>query len=276
MMMGLIDSGRSAAAPYAGPGDVVAGLTNYWGLDANIVAYIGGPCIGVLDQAGANALTVNIAANGFLDTTAITSWVAAHSVTTIKVAQVYDQVGTNHAAQGTLANMPELILNAIGSLPGISFSGTQWLACINPLTQAQVLSLIYIAKRTTFSGTFGDIFSSGNGDVQVGFDTSTGNAFIYAGGSVITAAAAENQFHDFQAVLNNTTSVFYIDGGSNPASGVGVNGFNGTSPVIGAASIVPISPLTGLIPRVGLYGAVGFTAPQAAALHANAHTNWGV
>jgi hypothetical protein len=53
----------------------------------------------------------------------LSAWVAAHSVTTIKVSKLYDQTGNGfHATQAALANMPTLVLSTLGSHPAIVFT----------------------------------------------------------------------------------------------------------------------------------------------------------
>src|SRR3954462_605040 len=80
---------------YTGPGDVVSGAFAWFGLRGYTAAYSTGsnPAVDLVDQAGANPITINILSNGRLDVASINSWVTANSVSTIKVAKLYDQSG---------------------------------------------------------------------------------------------------------------------------------------------------------------------------------------
>jgi hypothetical protein len=55
-----------AAAAYTGPGDVVASAYAWYGLRGYAAAYSTGsnPALILVDQAGANQITINILANG--------------------------------------------------------------------------------------------------------------------------------------------------------------------------------------------------------------------
>src|SRR3974390_3161095 len=74
----------AGGGPYVGPGDIVSGATVWYGLRGYSAAYSTGsnPAVDLVDQAGANTITINIKSDGTLDVAAISTWVAAHSVTT--------------------------------------------------------------------------------------------------------------------------------------------------------------------------------------------------
>ena len=100
----------------------------------------------LVDQVGANPITIHALSSGFVDIATITAWVTAHSVTTINIATLYDQSPTGiHATQVTLAKMPPLLLNTLNGLPVMNIpSGTFWVetqtttSTPNPITYSMV------------------------------------------------------------------------------------------------------------------------------------------
>jgi hypothetical protein len=99
--MPMTGAGRGApavAASYTGPGDITSGATFWYGLRGYSAAYSTGtnPAVDLVDQAGANPLTVNILSNGNLDVASIATWVTAHTVPTIKITKLYDQSGNGN------------------------------------------------------------------------------------------------------------------------------------------------------------------------------------
>jgi hypothetical protein len=152
-----------ASSAYTGPGDVVSGAFAWYGLRGYTAAYSTGsnPVLDIVDQAGANQLTVNILATGRLDVASISAWVTANSVSTIKVKRMYDQTGNaRHMNQATLANMPVLNLTGFGSLPAVVFTAanshslaTSGFSGAQPLTASMVWNgLLMAAIRSRFGG----------------------------------------------------------------------------------------------------------------------------
>jgi hypothetical protein len=77
----------------------------------------------------------------------LNAWVAAHTVTTIKVAKLYDQTGNGrHFTQATLANMPNLTASGLNGLPVLNFPGSVFVLGTATVTVAQpfTYSTVYI------------------------------------------------------------------------------------------------------------------------------------
>jgi hypothetical protein len=205
----------SGAPPgFTGIGDVTSGALCYHGLRAYNAAYATGsnPALDLVDQAGANDLTVNILSTGALDVASISSWVTANSVSSIKVKQIYDQIGTRHlktaGAGGTLAQMPTLVLSGFGSHPVVRVSDTnpQSMDAASSLAQAQPYSVYTVAKRT--SGTTGpDIIYGGTlpGSILL---SGSGVAGIFASGTANfgSGSVTENQFWTLQGLFDGASS----------------------------------------------------------------------
>ena len=170
-----------APSGYTGPGDVVSGAYAWYGLRGYTAAYSTGsnPALDLVDQAGANQITVNILSDGRLDVASISAWVTANSVSTIKVKRWYDQSGNaRHLNQATLTNMPVLNLTGFGSLPAVTITGTvpQTMATsTGSFAQSQPItySFVYI-----YGGREGEAFSHAPtfiNTVSGGFKVRAGN-----------------------------------------------------------------------------------------------------
>lgn len=281
MLLGV--GAPSAGITYNGPGDIKSSATAYWGLNAYNAAYANGtnPLADLVASTGGAAVcTLRVATNGQADLAAsycaaTTPALACAAATggSCKIAKLYDQVGTNHLVQATSASQPALTFSAVGSLPGLTFGGSQSLVSTSALTLALPFSISYAAKRTVFANSYNSVFSGGPaGTVQVGFSTNTGKAFMYSGtGTIPEATAAESTFHSVQnafavVVANSTISV---DSGSGTTVNPGTSSFSSSTLDIGLTS-----PLTGVVLAVGLWP-VQFSGGDNSNLNSNAHTNWG-
>src|SRR5882757_6632070 len=159
----------SGGSSYSGPGDISSGALAWWGCRGYNAAYSTGsnPAMDVVDTAtGLITTTVNIKSDGTLDTATILGLGYA-----VSVKKLYDQTGgTFHLTQATLASMPALTENVIGSLPGMTFSGSQKL--VSPTYASQVnqpFTMSVIGKRTGNTSSFGDYLgAASNSFPQIG------------------------------------------------------------------------------------------------------------
>jgi hypothetical protein len=204
-----------AAATYTGPGDVVGSAFSWWGLRGYNAAYATGsnPAIDIVDQAGANPLTVNILSNGRLDVASINAWVTANSVTTIKVTKLYDQVSTRHLIMATLANMPTLNLTGIGSLPAISFTAANSHRLVTSATNynlAQPFTMSAVLRSSSDS-TGREIFGFSNKPLLF-HNTSNTLSLQAPTTSSANVTVSDGSWHAFQGVWDSTSSALYNDG----------------------------------------------------------------
>ena len=254
----------AAASSYTGAGDIVSGAYAWYGLRGYNAAYATGsnPALDLVDQAGANPLTVNILSNGRLDVASIDSWVTANSVTTIKIAQAYDQTGNSrHVVQATLANMPVLNLTGLGSLPAMVFTqaNSHNLLSSATVTQAQPLTVSIVYKYGSATSQLAN-----NGPIHI-FTLS--NQFSMQSPTYQAVTVSTGVWHAVQAVFNGASSDAYVEGASNPVS-------PGTSsPSSSAISLgrgVVSAYLSGSIAETGFWPS-GFDATQAGNMNTNQH-----
>src|SRR6516162_198744 len=130
------------SAGFVGPGDVVPGATAWWGLRGYNAAVSNGVTKSVNIRRASDNATQDfvILSNGNLDTASIATFISG---TTGFVTKLYDQSGNgNDQAQAAAANQPQIFLNAISSLPEISFvhSSVLFLSAVPGPTLAQPYS----------------------------------------------------------------------------------------------------------------------------------------
>jgi hypothetical protein len=259
--------GSYAPQTYIGPGDVVSSAFAWWGLRGYTAAYSTGsnPALDIVDQAGANQLTVNILSNGRLDVASISAWVTANSVSTIKVKRMYDQSGnTRHMNQATLANMPVLNLTGFGSLPAVVFTAasSQSLGVTGGLTLAQPITASFVWNRVA-GGSDQEPINWGPLVVQ----SQNANNLRISAGTNLDLAATNGSWHATQAIFNNTSGASYTDGASATGTvGTGAPSTNGLA--MGAPSVSGF--FNGSIAEAGWW-ASGFNSTQAGNVNTNQH-----
>jgi hypothetical protein len=261
---------KKTAAAFIGPGDVVSGATSWWGLRGYNAAYAApgnNPCVDLVDQAGSNPITVNILANGSLDVASISTWVAAHSVTTIIIVKLYDQVGTTPLTQA-FATAPTLVLNALGSLPGMAFNGAQVVTNVSGITMSSTPTISMVGHRIgTALGAY-----TGTGGAAPIFSNAAGTGFMQLGGSAqsFTMSDSPATTHALQAVFNGASSFAYLDGVSNALATPGSTAIIITEIGKGSSFF-----LVGRIFELGVWISTVFSGAQQSNMNSNQHTYWG-
>jgi hypothetical protein len=265
------------AAAYVGPGDIVSGAVVWYGLRAYSAAYaaVTGNAVGLVDQAGANAITIKVKTDGSLDVASISTWVTAHTVTTIKVATLFDQSGNGvDLTQGTVANMPTLVLASLGSLPTLVFtaaSSQQVSNASGTVILANPYTLSLVMNRTSDSGLFGyDGFrnqQSGSSSVVRIFDFT----------NVLDATASDGSWHAAQAIdtgAGANASQWYIDGASTTGTLSVLASRLGFQVVVGSASGAA-NFFDGSLAELGFWNADFSSPDKRSNMNANQHTYWG-
>jgi len=250
----------AGGAAFTGLIDVKSGALRYWGLRAASAAKATAlvNCIDIVDQAGANPLTVTVLANGNLDIASINTWVTAHSVSTIKITQLYEQLGsTEHAVQATLANMPTLILSdaLANSRPAINFDPS-----VSPQGLIVAGSPFYEFGSISWVGyrigtTLGQVVSGSSGASIGSNAAATG---LYSGVSgTLSPAQSDGSPHAAQFVLNGASAFVNIDG--SVTSGTVSGGAGDYGSIFGKNASFPY---TGRMFEAGYWGGF-FTGPVA-------------
>ena len=273
---------HAGGGSYVGPGDVVSGAFAFWGLFAYNAAYATGsnPACDLVDQAGLNPITINILSSGALDTASISTWVTAHSVTKILVKKLYDQVGTQHMTQATVANMPPLTLSSIGSFAALTPDGTasQQLTSTAAASHNQPFSMSALAQRS--SGTNAFVFSdvdAGSNEIDLSAVNNglTNTQFYISDGISDNSTVDDFNLHAVTGVFNNPTGLTIVVDTTVTTSAAGGNVMTSgdTWVLLGFTTL-------GLRDWIGKFGELGiwptaFNSTQYAAMNSNIHTRWG-
>jgi hypothetical protein len=265
----------SSGGGYTGPGDIYP-FVAWYGLRAYNAAYATGtnPAIDVVDQVGANTLTVNITSAGNLDVAAISAWVTSHSVTTIQISKIYDQVGTRNLTVAT--GLPVLTLNAQGTLPLMTAAQTsaQSMVSTTSLTQAAPYTVSLVALRSSSaSGSHNFAFGDGSNSVGFGFSNTANKAEVYSAGiQASLLGVTDSILHSMQflATTSGSGTFVAVDGTSGSTGGNITSGFS-------AGQIFLFESfgfhLTGAIGEAGI--ASGDQTAHNAAMQANQKSYWG-
>ena len=256
-----------------GPGNVVAGAQAWGGLRAYTTAYATGsnPALDLHNNStGAFVATINILANGSLDVATAATVIAGGAA---RIGKLYDQTGNGfHLTQATLAKMPTLTLNGIGSLPVMTFNGTA-----STMTNATgFTALTGSTSSAVYNKTAGaDGSILWNGTQQLGALANL--AMVYAGGSGLTAAAADGSWHAVQGVHGTTSANSDINVDGTPHTGDGGtdnSGAGGATLFLGSTDGATGQLFTGKIVEVGRWQ-VAFSGAQSSSMSANQHAYWG-
>jgi hypothetical protein len=226
-----------AAPAYSGPGDLVAGVTAWWGIRAFNAAGRGTKVANICNSTGGTDVGCadfnSDATTGIIESKLVSGITCPGANCTVKI--LYDQSGALSctgttacdASQATVSSRPLLVASCIGSLPCMTFNGSQTLSTggssFPTLTLPNVISAV--VQRTGSFTTLLAILGS-NVSFEVGFGSSVNTVAIY-NGSPGTAAATDSVFHAVQYTVNGTSSEGYIDGSalaiSAGSSGAGMN-----------------------------------------------------
>lgn len=285
MLLGV--GGRSGAAPYVGPGDVVA-LSFWVGMRAYNTATRGTAAVNICSESAGVDVTcedeLTSATTGKLVLGTVGS--TCSSVTcTVKIW--YDPTGNNFCGastpcnftQTTVANRATFLITGCPGTSGqpcASFNGSSdCYASPGTSTASQPYSQTAVAERNPSSSNPQSIFIFANTTGQIGFSSSANSMLMYDG-SVISAAATDATLHAVQAAFDGTASsgsTLDIDG--TPTTGT-MAGAPGTLPgLLGSIhTACDNQQLQGYFVEMGFKSSL-FSSGDMSALTSNQRTFWG-
>jgi hypothetical protein len=257
-----------AGGGYSGPGDVVSGAANWWGLRCYNASKASLASAVTIRRASDNATsTIGLTAACKLDVATASTFCSA---TTCYVTTLYDQAGTNNMVQATAANQPQLVFNCLGTLPCMSFVGATplLLGSASAITQASPMTASAVVWRTS-TVTNNNVLAAAAGAIQLGF--SAANTGYIFDGFTTSASASDGAAHAIAYILGVNKLV--ID--SVATTGTTNNaGFSATTVDMGGGNS---AYLTGNITEAGLWAGAWTTgaSSQAANICANQQAYWG-
>jgi len=261
---------QTVVAGFQGLGDVVPGASNYWGLRAYSLATIGVNAVRLREDGGNTEQDFVTIFGGGLDLAAIATFKGANN---LFVAKLYDQVGVIDVEMTTAANQAPFTLNAIGSLPGMTFSLHELVNLAFTITTPASMSTV--VKHT----------ASGSYDGFLGGGTSTWELRVNPTGfieSMLNSAALLSTSSGTVPLGSHSTSLCTIGGGNGAffidgaASGTYVSAptFSGAAFRLGCGQQFNAEQWIGLAHEWCLWGSV-LTGGNAASLDANQRAYWG-
>lgn len=204
---------------YTGVGDIASGWLAWFGMRAYNAAYATGShaAMDIVDQAGANTLTVNILSTGALDVASISAWVTAHTVTTILVTKLYDQTGNGfHLTQATVGAMPTLLLAQTigsGSFPLMLLANGQQMLSATAPTYGTTPSFSAVLNATPVGG-FTTVFGTNTGNAGGIWTTAASHVVELYSGTAATAPLTAGTWGAVQGMYNGASSSLYVNGTS--------------------------------------------------------------
>jgi hypothetical protein len=216
------------------------------------------------DQVEQDFVTLS---SGALDVASITTFKGSAN---LFVTKLYDQTGNGYdQVQTTVATQPGFSLNVIGSLPGITFSGTQRLVgAATFLRLPYTLAAVY--KRTGGSGYQGLI--GGNGGALFFGPQAPTTVEFWCSPHITDGVSSNNVFHSLIGVANATAGTLSVDATTTigaPATISMVNFVLGSDDTAGA-----VDYFTGDILEAGVWP-FSFNAAQISSMNTNQHAYWG-
>lgn len=211
-----------SSAAYQGPGDINS--FSSWGSCsyAYTAAYglAGSPACDLVDAAtGLTTYTMNTLASGAADKVGAAS--SSACAVACRITKVYDQSGNGHHwVQATLANMPTLTFNAIGTNPAIS--------CVVSLTQSLVSNSITLTvpwsvnavgyRNGSTQTVTGRMWAFNANSEAFGWTTSANTMIVIGGANTQNVTATDSAGHALQAIFNGASSSLVVDGSSTAAN----------------------------------------------------------
>lgn len=256
---------------YTGPGDVVISAGGWFGLRAYSLATRGNAAINVCNVSDVVCTDFSTdATSGVLTITTVGG--SSCSVVTCTVKTIYDQSGGgNDLVQTTIANRAVLTVSCLSGLPCLTFTSTKnYISASGPIT-TQPMTFSAVAQRNASFTSQAEILTGVNTGASIEFGPAANQIAIFGGATERTAAATDSVFHTFQAVLNGSSSVLYVNGGSSALATPGTAGYNGGWNINGGLW-VGVGPM--LWCEAGGWP-VGFNSTQAGDMNANQRAYWG-
>jgi hypothetical protein len=225
----------SSGGGYTGPGDVVTGAIAWWGFRCYNTAYAGNVA-DIWDAATGNTTEtlITCSSGGTLNQTIHT--LAVTCAIACIVENLYDQSGANscggsactmtHTAGGAVG-VP-FVLNAVGTANCMDFAGSTTNILKGPtsaFTQAQPLTMSSVVNQNQPSGS-GLIY--GQVGAQLGLYATSGPVLQIYGGSNANVTVSQNTWYAWQAIVNSSSSISYINGTQTTGLNAGSGTFTST------------------------------------------------
>ena len=251
--------------------------TAWYGLRAAKAAVIGSRCVRIRrasDNAEQDFVSVT---GGGADTVAITAFLSG---TTGTVVTLYDQTGNgNNVTQATAGSQPAFTLSGIGSLPVLTYSGSNGLSGVAVSSDISVPYTVSAVAKDT-SGASPDVsiaLAGSNGDGM--YLSGVNGILTWSGAGNVRQPASSGNYHSLQTIHNGAVnSTANVDGTSSAPGNAGTDVFawntGGNNGLNVGWYASGSNQLTGSIAEVGVWP-IAFSSTNSSNVSANQHAYWG-
>jgi hypothetical protein len=230
---------RRAFAAYSGPGDIASIGTpiGFWGFRAVTATKASGAPFAAIDvqpPGGGTATPINILTTGAIDSSTLSSYIGANGGAIC--SKIYDQIGSNHFTQSTVANMPNVGTDASTATTKLGtgqyclmFTGAQFMTASGLTTLANYTGVSFAVRTGNFTTPQGQVWSMFNSVGAQGsfiFNNAANQGLIFASNSV-TFTANDQTWHGVGFNVNGASGYYAIDGATNFPQNVGSNSPDG-------------------------------------------------
>ncbi len=254
-----------------GPGDILPGALAWWGLRAYNANVTGVNAIRLREDSGNTESNFTTVKGGGIDLVGITSFKGSAN---LFITKIYDQTGNGHTfSQSTAASQPGFTLNGFGSLPIMTFNGSQFMSQDSTIVQTGY-SFSFVFKRTNVT-TYAWIISDGN-SFGIFFDFQVPDHFLFNDGiGTSFFPTTDNVWHSFQTSQNGAGTFAIQDGILVPFPAVTSTPNFSFAEVLGNRNGPGgVQWLEGNLTELGMW-AGGLQSSISLALDANQHAYWG-
>lgn len=267
-------------AGYTGPIDVNGTAYAFWSTRCGAAAY-NGNILDIWDGSTGSTTETVLGCDGAGNIVVKSgSALATTCSVSCRVKTIYDQSGNTNCTtacditQATNANRPTLNQTLLNSKIGLVFDGVANclnVTVVNGGVQPTTASLVF--NRTGNTTTLAAIYGNNVGGAQqIGNNSTTNTAYIFAGSAVQTATANDNTTHAMQALLNGASSAMYIDGTNTTTASPGTSGILAGTIGVGSQNTCGGNFFTGNWFETGLWTAD--KSANNASMNSNQHTYW--
>jgi len=218
------ESDITALVPvYVGPGDIVAGASNWWGLRSYSSDKLNYRTVRLRRSSDNQEQDFYTTASGILNLSAITAFAGGSN---LFASVLYDQAGNANLTQTTQSQQPQFISNNLSGTPSLRFTDAAASAMtVSSIVATQPFTVSWVANRTS-PGVFNATFLSAN-IVASGFAPTEGFLYHLAPSETdIGTGTPVGTYHAVQNVFNGASSDLNIDGVSN-ITNPGTNNMSG-------------------------------------------------
>lgn len=272
----------AASGSFTGPGDVISGAAVGYSFRAWASAVRGNNVVQVCNSG--DAACVNMVSHATTGDLVITTVGGTDcSVSTCTVKTLYDQSGALRcsgaacdAAQATEALRPIFKTSCSGSKPCMQCTASSSQRLISASQSASAIAntftVMFGGQRNGAFTSLGTMMGAAGGNMQLGYNSATNQAFIFNGSTVVPGTASDSVYHSIAGLYTGSASAaVYVDGSSVATGNAGGSSISGAFGVCNESASGNLA--TGFFLEGGVWS--GNQSASLGTLSTNQHSYWG-